>query len=414
MMERSYLPRLVDGLIRDLVTELPALLVVGPRATGKTTTAARHARTIIRLDRPGEAVAFAADPDAALRGLPEPVLLDEWQMVPSVLGAIKRAVDADPRPGRFLVTGSVRADLEADNWPGTGRLVRMAMTSLAVREIEGRAEGPTFLDRLATDSADTLTLPSDVPDLRGYVELALRSGFPEPALHLSERARAYWLESYLDQLLTRDVEMLRENRDPQRLRRYFEALALNSAGLVNARTLHEAAGINAKTAEAYAHLLANLLVVESLPAWTTNRLKRLVRGSKKYIVDTGLIGAALRLDVNAVLRDGDLLGRILDTFVATQLRAELPVGSGRPRLYHLRQDNGRHEVDLIAELGAERVIGIEVKADAAPGAAAARHLTWLRDELGDRFVAGVVVHTGPRIYRLEPGIFAVPICALWG
>ncbi|SNQ45758.1 putative ATPase (AAA+ superfamily) [Frankia canadensis] len=413
-VDRPYVPRLVDDLIRELLAELPALLVVGPRATGKTTTAARHARTIVRLDQPGQALAFAADPDAALRDLPEPILLDEWQMVPTVLGAVKRAVDTDPRPGRFIVTGSVRADLEADNWPGTGRLVRIAMTGLAVREIVHRAEAPTFLDRLAAGEVESLALPPDVPDLRDYVEMALRGGFPESALHLSARARARWLDGYLDQLLTRDVEILGEHRDPARLRRYFEVLALNSAGLVQARTLHEGAGINARTADAYDRLLQNLLVAESVPAWSTNRLKRLVRGAKRYIVDPGLIGAALRLDVNAVLRDGDLLGRILDTFVAAQLRAELPVGSARPRLYHLRGEKGQHEVDLLAELGAERVIGIEVKAHAAPDASAARHLVWLRDELGDRFVAGVVLHTGPRRYRLAPDIHAVPICALWG
>lgn len=92
---------------------LPAVLLIGPRATGKTTSARRRAASVVRLDRPGEAAAFSADPDAALSGMAEPVLLDEWQAVPSVLGAVKRAVDDDPRPGRFLLTGSVRADLDA-------------------------------------------------------------------------------------------------------------------------------------------------------------------------------------------------------------------------------------------------------------------------------------------------------------
>jgi len=126
MMTR-YKERAADRLIHELLLELPALLVVGPRATGKTTTASRHAATTIQLDRPGEAAAFRADPDAALRGLEEPVLLDEWQAAPEVLGAVKRAVDADPRPGRFLLTGSVRADLDAPTWPGTGRLVRVPL-----------------------------------------------------------------------------------------------------------------------------------------------------------------------------------------------------------------------------------------------------------------------------------------------
>jgi len=120
----AYTPRLVDSLIGQLLGELPALFMVGPRATGKTTTAARYASTVIHLDREADAVAFRADPDAALRDLPEPVLLDEWQIVPGVLGAVKRAVDARPTPGRFLVTGSVRGDLEGEVWPGTGRLTR--------------------------------------------------------------------------------------------------------------------------------------------------------------------------------------------------------------------------------------------------------------------------------------------------
>lgn len=108
-----YRRRLVDPLLAGLLSELPALLVVGPRATGKTTTAARHVATVVRLDREAGAAAFRADADAALRGLVEPVLLDEWQAVPGVLGAVKRAVDADYRPGRFLLTGSVGADLDA-------------------------------------------------------------------------------------------------------------------------------------------------------------------------------------------------------------------------------------------------------------------------------------------------------------
>ena len=117
----EYRQRLMDPLLAEMLSELPALLLVGPRATGKTTTAARHAKTIVRLDREAEAAAFRADPDAALRDLPEPVLLDEWQTTPEVLGAVKRAVDVDSRPGRYLLAGSVRADLETETWPGTGR-----------------------------------------------------------------------------------------------------------------------------------------------------------------------------------------------------------------------------------------------------------------------------------------------------
>jgi len=406
-----YTSRAVDPLIDRLLTELPALFIVGPRAAGKTTTAARYARTVIQLDREAEAVAFRADPDAALRGLPEPVLLDEWQVVPGVLGAVKRAVDSRPDPGRFIVTGSVRSDLEAELWPGTGRLTRVPMYGMTVREQLGESGRPSFLDRVA--SGNELMVAPDTPDLRGYVELILRSGFPEAALRLSEAARERWLESYVDQLLTRDVEQVDAGRDPARLRRYFEAYALNTAGVVEDKAIYDAAGIDRKTAVAYEALLTNLLVVEGLPAWTTNRLKRLVLSPKRHVVDAALAASILRLDVYAILRSGDLLGRLLDTFVVSQLRAEIVVSESRPRLYHLRQEQGRFEVDVLGELGGGRVIGMEVKASAAPTGRDARHLVGLRDRLGDTFLAGILFHTGPRAFALAERVTAVPISALW-
>jgi len=407
----DYLPRLVDGLLDTLLAELPALFITGPRATGKTTTAARRAGTVVRLDREAEAVAFRADPDAAMRGLREPVLLDEWQAVPGVLGAVKRAVDARPDPGRYLITGSVRGDLEGELWPGTGRLTRIPMFGMTIREQLGGRPFVPFLDRVA--AGDDLGPAADTPDLRGYVELLLRGAFPEPALRLAPSPRRRWLDSYVEHLLTRDAEQVDGGRDPARLRRYLEAFALNTAGIVEDRTLFEAAGINRKTALAYERLLVNLLAVEAVPAWTSNRLKRLVLSPKRYVVDPGLAGAVLGLDVDLVLRNGDLLGRLLDTFVAAQLRAELAISASRPRLYHVRQQQGRFEVDLLAELGGGRLVGIEIKADAAPTGDSARHLAALRDRYPDAFVAGIVLHTGPRAYRLGDRLLAAPISTLW-
>jgi len=407
----EYRARGVEAPLGALLREAPALLLVGPRATGKTTTAARYVAAVARLDRPAEAAAFRADPDAALRGLDEPALLDEWQAVPEVLGAVKRAVDADPRPGRYLLTGSVRAELDTATWPGTGRLIRLSMYGMTVREQLGRLGPPPFLDRLDLDQ--DLAVPPNPPDLRGYVELALRSGFPEAALRLSDSGRIRWLDSYVDQVLTRDALQLESRRDPDRLRRYLEAYALNSAGVVEEQTLLEAAGINLKTAKAYEQLLTNLLIVEAVPSWTTNRLKRLIMSPKRYVVDAALVAAILRLDLNGVLRDGNILGRILDTFVAAQLRAELGITTTRPRLYHFRTKGGRQEVDLLAELGGQRVVGIEVKADSAPDREGARHLFWLREKLEDRFQAGVLFHTGQRTFTFGERIIAAPIATLW-
>jgi hypothetical protein len=303
-------------------------------------------------------------------------------------------------------------------YAGTGRIVTISMYPMTVKEKRNNSSAPTFFDTVA--AGDDLRVPADTPDLRGYIELALESGFPVVALLLEGAARDAALEAYIDDLLTHDVEQIedlagqRRGYDRVRLRRYLEAYAINSSGVVDDKTLYDAAGVNRETAVAYEQLLVDLFVGESVPAWSTNRLSRITHRPKRYLIDPALIAAALRIDVNGILLDGALLGRVLDTFVAAQLRPEVAVSNVRPRLYHLRTKGGRQEVDLLAELGGERVIGIEVKASAAPTSADAKHLTWLSEQIGDRFIRGVVFHTGPRSYQLSELITAAPISALWG
>jgi predicted AAA+ superfamily ATPase len=197
------------------------------------------------------------------------------------------------------------------------------------------------------------------------------------------------------------------------LRRYFEALCVNTAGLVEDKTVYDAAGVSRMTAGAYERLFSDLFVFEAVTAWSNNRLSRLVKGSKRYMVDTSLVASALRLDERTVLRDGDLLGRLIDTFVVSQIRPEAELSRLRPRLYHLREKDGRREIDLVAELGGGDIVALEIKATSAPDAGDARHLLWLRDRLGPRFVSGVVFHTGPRPFTLSERILALPICSLW-
>ncbi len=406
-----YLGRLVDPWITEVLASAPAVLITGARASGKTTTALRHAASVVRLDNEREALPFEADPDSALRDRHEPVLLDEWQACPGVLGAVKRAVDTQRRAGRFILTGSVRSDADPALWPGTGRLIRIAMHPLTVREQLSTPPRPLLPALLA---AEPLSLPSDPPDLRGYVEIALRGGFPEPAIELAGGVRARWFENYVDQLLIHERAAGRSHGDPVRLAEFFQAYALNSAVIVSDATLYQAAGLDRRTALAYTTLLSDLGVVAELPAWSSNRLKRLARGPKRYVADTGLWGSAVGADADLAMSDGNLLGRLIDTFVANQLLAESAVDPVRPRLYHLRDRDGRHEVDLIADLGARGIIGLEIKAHSAPRPAHARHLAWLRDQLGEKFRAGAVLHTGPAQFRLGDRLEAIPICALWG
>jgi predicted AAA+ superfamily ATPase len=390
---------------------LPAILLVGPRASGKTTTALQWAESVVRLDVPGEAAAFRADPDAVLRTLPEPVLLDEWQAVPETFPAVKRAIDTGAGSGRFILTGSAYGDLEGVTAAGTGRIVRMRLLGMTVREQLGHVDAEPFLDRLAR--GEEMATPGERLDLRDYLDLALRSGFPEALDITGTAARQRWLDGYVSQIITRDPTGTVGARNPALLLRYLGAYALHSAGVVEAKSIYEAAGVDKRTGASYEQVLENVFVVESLPAWKTNRLKRLVQSPKRYIVDAGLMAATLRVDQTAILHDDKLLGRVIDTFVASQLRGELEVCATRPRLYHLRDADGRHEVDIVAELAGERVLAFVVKASSSVTAHDARHLAWMRDELGDRFIAGVVFHTGPRAFPLGDRITALPISVMW-
>ena len=386
-------------------------MLTGPRASGKTTTASHHVANIVRLDRPGEAAAFRADPDAALAAQATPLLVDEWQVVPEVLGAIKRAVDQDPRPGRFLITGSVRADLDDQTWPGTGRVVRVPVWPLSQRELTGRVGVPGIFDRIIDDGIDAVEAPSDPPDLPGYLALAAAGGLPPAVLNPDALVRRRWYDSYLEQLVTRDAAGLDGGRDPVRLRRYVDVLAENTAGLPADATLVEAGSLNVRTAAAYDRLLEALGVLDVVPAWSTNRLKRLTQRGKRYLTDTGLTAAALRVDAHDMLRDGALFGRMLDAYVAAQVRAEIAVSDAMPHLHHARDRDG-HEIDLLLDYGRRGLIAIEVKASSAPTRADAAHLIWLQERVPAP-CAGVVLHTGPRRYRLHDGIVAVPIAALW-
>jgi uncharacterized protein len=411
MRTMDYVPRLIDAPLERYVRTFPCCLIVGPRACGKTTTSARVARSISRLDQPATASAFRADPDAALAARVAPALIDEWQDVPEVLGAVKRSVDADSSPGRFILTGSVSGDLDNASWPGTGRLVRLPMYGLTQREKLGLASPrPPARDLLQ----GRVRLPAESPNVVEYVDLALTSGFPE-AMVLDEAVdRRTWLDSYIAQLVTRDVARLGGGRDAARIRRYLQAWALNSAGTVEDTTIYGAAGIDRRTHLAYEHLLQSIFVIDQVPAWTSNRLKRLALVPKRYMADVGLMAAAARINRGDILDDGNLLGRIIDTFVFTELRSQLAVDDEPTTLSHLRSAGGRHEVDLMVEFDGSRMVGIEIKATAAPTPDDARHLFWLRQELGDRFIGGVVFHTGPEILRFADDVVALPICALWG
>lgn len=408
----DYTPRFVDGLLDELMSELSAVMVIGPRACGKTTTAARRARTIVRLDEPNVASVFHAAPDVALAAAEPPVLLDEWQEVPEVLGAVKRAVDSTPGPGRFLLTGSVRARHTAEQWAGTGRVTPVEMFGLTVAEQRGASDSRELLDTLFGATAFRPALVPNPPDLANYLDLVLRGGFPE-AVRLGDRARAAWLEGYLDQLVRRDAPNVAPVRSPGRLMAVLRTLAVCTAGSPTETTLAAAAGVDVRTLRAYLDLLEDLRIIERLPAWHSNRLTRLVKSPKYHVIDPGLAAVLMGVDRMAALRNGDALGRLLETFVVAQLRPLLRLGAVQVGMTHLRDRGGDHEVDLVLETRSGDVIAIEVKAAGRVQSRDAAHLVWLRDRLEDQFRLGVVFYTGAAVVPLGDRIVALPIAAMW-
>jgi predicted AAA+ superfamily ATPase len=408
----DYVERYIDTVLDEVFPDLAAVMLTGPRACGKTTTAARRAASILRLDDEQRAQAFAAAPDALLAAQDLPTLVDEWQEVPASLGAIKRAVDSGSGGGRFLITGSVRARRTEAVWPGTGRVVPFRMHSLARGEIEASPDAADFLQRLFSDEDPLPTIRRSAPTVVDYVEHAVQGGFPE-TLGLSERARDSWYPGYVDQLVHRDVAALADVRSPDRLAALLHAVALSTAGVPQTKTLTEAVGIDSRTVNAYLDLLDDLRIIERVPAWSSNRLKRLVRAPKLYVADTGLATSLLRADKTAIVSSGDLLGRIIDTFVAAQILPLVALSHPRIEAFHLRDSNGSHEIDLLLEGPGGAVVGIEIKAANAVKPQAARHLEWLRDSLGNSFKRGIVFHTGDTTYPMGDRIWAMPIAAIW-
>jgi hypothetical protein len=413
----GYTARIADRILAGHLQAWPAEFITGPRAVGKTTTALRHARAAIRLDRDAERGLALDDPDAAIREGPFPLLIDEWQHAPGVLLAVKRSVDASlSPPGRYIITGSARNDLHVGQWPLTGRVLSTQLWPLTGRERFGDASAPSLFDRW--DGASRFAVPADPPDVLGYLDIALEGGFPGALVASRAGARDDWMRTYVNVAISRDLDEFASptgrRRSPESMRRCLTAYALNTAGATTDTSLAEASGLDRRTTLSYLETLSVLRLVEDVPAWHTRRLKRLTSMPKRYVTDSGLAAWLMGAGRQHLKQDTQARGRIIDTYVAAQLRTEAESSAERVQLFHLRDRDGQHEIDLIAEFG-RRVAAFEVKTSSAPDARDARHIAWLRDRLPpDRFAGGVVFHTGPRRYRLDADIEAVPICGLWG
>jgi uncharacterized protein len=385
------------------------IALTGPRQSGKTTLArhlAGERHTYVSLDDPAMLAAARSDPTGLIQRL-DHAIIDEIQRAPDLTLALKLSVDMDPRPGRFIITGS--ADF-------------IAMPR-AVESLAGRVEAVPLLPLAQSEIAGTLPARFLDDAFQGHVKAphapvtdtvmrVLTGGYPEATARTAERRRMDWHRAYAAAILDRDVRDIASADLLARMPDLFRLLATRSGQLVNWASLAGDIRIDAKTVENYVRLLEHLFLVRRLPAWSTNATQRLVSTPKLHFLDSGLLASVLGMRMSAVALDRSPLGPVLETFVYAELQKMLPYTAAPLRMSHYR-DKDKVEVDFVLEDPEGAVIGIEVKASSTALAPDFRGLRRLADRAGERFRCGILLYDGPHTLPFGPRLVAAPVSALW-
>lgn len=419
-----YEPRIVDGEIDELMQGVPAVSLEGPKGVGKTATALRRASTVFALDEASARELLRADPERLDRA-PGPVLIDEWQRHPAVWDAVRRSVDRDPSPGRFLLTGSA-TPTAAPTHSGAGRIVTVRMRPMSLAE-RGLQEPTVSLARLLEGGRAHVEGTSTF-GLVDYVEQVVASGFPA-VRRLSGRARRAQLDGYLARIVERDFpEQGHLVRRPAVLRGWLAAYAAATSTTTSYANLLDAAtpGDSDKPAKtttiAYRDVLTQLWLLDPVPGWLPghNDLRRLAAAAKHHLADPALAARLLGADASALLDDtvtgppvarrGSVLGLLFESLVT--LSARVYAQAAEAGTHHLRTRNGDHEVDLVVQRPDGRVVACEVKLGPDVDDHDVVHLRWLAARLGPALLDSVVVTTGRDAYRRPDGIAVVPAALL--
>ncbi|WP_345605520.1 ATP-binding protein [Pseudonocardia adelaidensis] len=387
-------------------------MVAGPRQAGKSTLAehvvADAGGTWLTLDDAAVLDAARNDPVGFVSGRTGLVGIDEAQRVPELLLAVKAEVDRERRAGRFLLTGSTRllgAPKLADSL--AGRMEALTLWPFTQAELDdGGGAAPGLIDRAFGDDLSGIRPPA-VPKSE-VLERAMAGGFI-PALERTDRRRTAWYDSYVQGVIDREVRTVTDATYLRELPRLLRLCAARTSGELNIADLARDIGLSRPTTDSYLAHLEGVFLVQTVPAWSTNLTARVVHRPKVTVTDTGL---AARLLGGRLRADAELAGRLVETFVAGELRAQAEWSSTRPSLYHFRDRDGA-EVDLVLESGDGRVVGVEVKAGATVRAEDLRGLRLLEQRMGGDFAAGLVLCTAPAPSHLGGRLWIMPISALW-
>ncbi len=408
----DFCPRLAGTRLEEALSDSPVVLIHGPRQSGKTTLARhvgdRHDYDYMSLDDDVSRAAADADPVGFVAELAARTILDEVQRVPRLFTAIKAAVDRNRTPGRFLLTGSANVLLVpklADSLAGRMDIVRLF--PFAQCEIERR--NSPFLDKLFGSG-----FPTRRGDRLGHAlaDRIVAGGYPAALARPKPRRRAAWYRDYIETIVQRDIRDLARISSLDALPRLLALVAGQTARLINVAELAGPFQLTRPTIRNYVTLLEQVFLVEKLPAWHNNRLRRLVKTPKLHIGDTGLGAALLGLDAAGLYEDRETYGQFVETFVLQELRRHASGRDDDIRFHHFRDKDGT-EVDLVLQQEGGKIAGIEVKAASTVGPGDFRGLRKLATAAGRRFAAGVVLYDGETSTGFGDRLFAVPVRALW-
>ncbi len=406
------LPRHAQRAVDEALLDTRVVLVNGARQSGKSTLVrligAVQGAEWRTLDRVVTRQAAEEDPIGFV-DVATPLVIDEIQRVPELLLAIKEAVDTDPRPGRFLLTGSARVlALRALPDALPGRMETIELWPFSQGEIDGSPDG--FVDAVFEHGPD-LHHDSQVGRAE-YAERIVRGGFPESVARTQPRRRERYLDSYVDDLIARDVSQLSEIERTGEMRALVRLLAARSGQLLVASALGSDIRLPHRTVSRYLDLLEEVFLIKRVPAWSRNLSARAIGTPKVAMVDSGVAANLLGADARHLLRPGAPFGTLLEGFVLMELARQLTWSTERTEMFHYRTRD-KVEVDAVLENRRGQVVGVEVKASSTVRAEDFRGLRHLAERLDDDFTVGVVLYTGDQTLPFGPRLRAMPISALW-
>lgn len=338
------------------------------------------------------------------------LVIDEVQRVPDLFLAIKHAVDIDPRPGRFLLTGSARLgglrDIP-DLLPGRSETIELS--PLSQGEIDQSPDG--FIDAVFQHGVKIRVAPSNLRR-EDYLERALRGGYPEAVRRTDSGRRGRFFESYISDVINRDVRQFTDIERAGDMRRLVNLIAASTGTLANPSSMANRLQVPVTTVKRYLDLLDLVFITRRVPAWSSNLATRAVAAPKLLLNDSGLAAYLTGMSIKRARHPTTPVGPLLETFALGELSRQLTFASQQVRLYHYR-DRDQYEVDAVLESASGEIVACEVKAAETVRSEDFRGIERLRRRLGDQLLAGIVLYAGQTPLPFGDRLRAWPISALW-